>query len=79
MPQHTLFKELLITMKRYSLSLILCLLFALLLLGACERYEQKSQAKERRRDYMQTMIDSARKASDRKKDSLRLAQDSTKK
>lgn len=55
------------------------LIIALLVVAGCERYEQKSQAKERRRDYMQSMIDSARKADDHKKDSIRLAQDSAKK
>jgi hypothetical protein len=60
-----------------------CMIIAVLVLAgvfsSCERYEQKSQAKERRRDYMQGMIDSARKADNHKKDSLRLVQDTAKK
>jgi hypothetical protein len=64
-------------MQRYF-SVVIALL-VLFVCSGCERYEQKSQAKERRRDYMQNYLDSARKASDRKKDSLRLVQDSTKK
>lgn len=63
----------------FRYSVLLCTLWLSLSAIGCERYQQKQAARERRLDYLRSVIDSSRVAHDARNDSLRrVAADSIK-
>ena len=58
-------------MKQRTLLTLSLFLIAILGLQSCERLKKKMETRERRLEYFQNTIDSARKEQDKKQDSIR--------
>lgn len=58
-------------MKHKRFNVIVITLFAFLLLQSCERLKKKMENRERRLEYFQQTIDSARKEQGKNQDSIR--------